>query len=194
MPGADLSHDASYPCDTRLALRADLSRLHERRCGSTSHRARWVAEPERRGRDVYASLDCRLVVRSNVRLGLRLRGGRRGQRLRGVRARVPLAAISKRALPAYQAAIANSPATAPGEQCLTNCPDYGSPCCNSGRCTDQCPSSVLGLNDCAEAGGACIAIDSLPDAAPTCSRLGDCPISASQFGVCCPVVDASVAE
>ncbi|MGO9838732.1 MAG: hypothetical protein ACLP1X_31520 [Polyangiaceae bacterium] len=106
----------------------------------------------------------------------------------------PLAAISKRALPAYLAAIANSPAEAPGMQCLTNCPNYGMPCCNSGQCTDQCPDMVLSLSDCAEAGGACVAIDSLPDAAPTCSRLGDCPISVSQFGVCCPVVDAGGGE
>ena len=105
----------------------------------------------------------------------------------------PLAAISKRALPTYQAAIANSPATA-GEPCETNCPEYGSPCCNSGRCTDQCPDNVLSLSDCAAAGGACVAIDSLPDAAPTCVRLGDCPITATQFGVCCPVADAGAGE
>ncbi|MGO9836136.1 MAG: hypothetical protein ACLP1X_18190 [Polyangiaceae bacterium] len=105
----------------------------------------------------------------------------------------PLAAISKRALPTYQAAVANSPATA-SMQCDTNCPEYGSPCCANGKCTDQCSDIVLGLSDCAEAGGACIAIDSLPDAAPTCVRLGDCPISVDQFGVCCPVVDAGGAE
>jgi hypothetical protein len=106
----------------------------------------------------------------------------------------PLAAISTRALPAYQAATANTPATAPGAKCGTSCPEYGRPCCNGGQCTDQCPNIVLGLSDCAEAGGACIAIDSLPDAAPTCSRLGDCPISPSQFGACCPIVDAGRAE
>lgn len=103
----------------------------------------------------------------------------------------PIVAINKRALPAYQATIANSGAKVyAGPPC--GCVELANPCCHDAQCSvDGCSARVVDADVCAEAGGACIASDALPDAAPTCVRLEYCALPATMIGVCCPA--ASVA-